>query len=562
MKREPTKLLTIEANNLILDMNMDNRDFAQARLIPFIEESGWRAIPEITEEGIETFKFEAWNFSETSEKEGYIQIEGKTTCNTTLLSILESVPKNPEIINSVKNVCKAIQQGISNKIEIPQVGPEGTLLAEDGSILFLPETLFNRAAECRPQVEYSKLLGCWINPALSREEGLYFTESVYIYYALTEKLPYPLPYTDRRCEDYFDKNFIPIELIVPNINSTLAQIININLSRQGAIRIAKKNTASVRVQRNSIPSQPIPLEDIKEIESIKIEDEELRKKRENYEKQLNKTIKRARFIRKNNSLLKILAASFITLIIIILMTINGNQDKYTPKGLTSIELCEALYTGIQNMDITLLQEICHGRKMNSLIDSVSTFYVTTKVRESVERNGGTFTPAQWLYLDNTRYWLYGITNVQIDGKEASSDLYPEIRKAKPKPITEESGIQLKPGDIKTFTGNCYFVYSDGVENISIEKCTDIITIEYIENSWYVVDFSREYEESSILLKDFNTDYKAELENNNGAVMKSIADLKNKYEWLPTPAEMVVGATKLNSKLDLKQAQDDLNALKN
>lgn len=581
MKRDPAHILQISGDTIELDMNMDVRDFAQARLTPYIEEKGWIAIPEgstpedTAESDIDRkYRFEPWGFSETRDDEGFIRIVGHGFHGTTLLEILDTKAQADDgiqpadgatqaqfpptdTIKAVQNVCDAIEAGILAGINIPQTGPAGTLVGNDGKILFLPETLFIRAAESRPQVDYSNLLGCWTNPGLEPVEALRFTEAVYAYRAVSGNLPFPLPYTERRHADYYDHNFIPLELAVSGVDTELAKAVNRNLSRQGAIRITKRNTKSVRVQRNGSPCVKIPAQLIQMAHTTPEDEAATAAAREIFSRKQEKRVRRIRFVRKHNTSLKVTALVILGIVCAIGVYLDERQDSYTPKGLTSRQLCETLYTGIDTLDVSILQSICKGRGTTALIDSISSFYVTTKVRESTERDTGTFPPAQWLYMNNDRFWIFGVTNLEIDGKPAEAGMLPYIRRDKPEQISSEDGRTLSTGDTVTHTARYYFVHNGGANLVSVDLCSDEITLEYRKDHWIITRVNRTSEHTELDLSEFKSEYAAALEQAGGSVVEAADTLRTNYSWLPDRDTILEAAATMYDRFTIPAAAQDL-----
>ena len=120
------------------------------------------------------------------------------------------------------------------------------------------------------------------------------------------------------------------------------------------------------------------------------------------------------------------------------------------------------------MDISVMQAVCKGSGTSSLLDTMSGFYVTSKVRQSMEPNTATVTPAEWLYLPETSYQIFGLTQLYLDGTSASLYTVPHIRRDKPEPVTTESGRLLQDGDTTTVNAEYYFIHYDGIDSAAVE----------------------------------------------------------------------------------------------
>lgn len=554
MSKRRTEITSFSGTKLVLDMGMDARDFAQARLTPYMDEEGW-----IATQKNGSVDFVPWKFSGTQDDEGFVQITGEGFCGRTLLSILnsENTTVTDESIDAVKNVIAAMEKAIENQIDLPNTGPAGTIISGDGKILFLPQTLFVRAAESRQQEDYSNTLGCWINPGLSAVEGVRFTEAIYAYYCIARKLPYPLPYTERRHEDYYDHNFVPLELVAPGVNPDLALVVNRNLSRQGAIRISKKNAKSVRVQNKTFPCKPVPFNLIAKPCPSQEEVQDTTNRYEQFAKKQEKRIKRIRFFRKNNTAIKISFAAAIVVVCIVVGAITRSQEDYTTKGMTSLQVCQALYTGMNNLDIPLLQAVCKGRKTTGFVDSMSTLYVTIKVRENTEHKIRSFVPSQWLYVNDPKYWMIGLTNLEINGNLVQANEIPHIKKEKPIAVTQEDGTTLSDGDTKVCTSSYCFINSSGTETIGVDYCQDTLTLEYKKDRWHVTSIKRNIESTETDLQSFLEQYNATLDKTEGDVLEAVKILKEQYNWLPSNAAMLTAADELYKQFELPAAKKAL-----
>ncbi|AEE16461.1 hypothetical protein [Treponema brennaborense] len=602
MKRQPADILLVSDSAIELDMNMDGRDFAQARLMPYLEEKGYVAVPQrrigvsaqgeasaqggvsaqdeasaqggvsaqgeaFAQGGVSaqggtavphdfgTWSFTPWTFTQTHELDGYIRVTGSAFAGKPLLSLFDS-GTDGECGNAVRAVCSALEAAIAQHLPLPQTGPAGTLAAPDGTVLFLPQTLFIRAAESRPQVDYSTLAGCYLHPGLEYADALRFTEAVYAYRYVASALPYPLPYTDRRHEDYFDRNFIPLELAAPGADKELAAVVNGNLSCRAAARTQVKNKRTA--VKAPIPAKPVPAERIVKPNADAQTLLAAEKEKAAFSESLRTRIKRTRFIRKNASGLKIAAIAAAVTALAVAVFISDRQANPTAKGLSARQVCESLYTGMHTMNITQMQHMCSGSGTKTLLDTISGFYVTAKVRESMEQKSGTVTPEAWPYFKTeTSFWIFGLTDFRIDGIPADTSVVPYAKKDKPVPVTEENGKPLQTGDTRTFNVTYYFVRNGGMDIFTAGLHRDTVTLTYKKNSWYVTDIRITEEEIPFETERFKTDYLKALEISDGYVPDAVESMRETYRWLPTQAELLRGAREIYARFNLQSAFDVL-----
>ncbi|MBR5866371.1 MAG: hypothetical protein IKZ04_00525, partial [Spirochaetaceae bacterium] len=119
MKTESNKIIQNTEDSIILDTNIDIRGFAQARLSSFMDEKGWIAKFDSSQND---FTFEPWYFSGTQEAEnGSIQLVGNYQPGKTLLSIIEENEKNTVLTDSLKTiqlVIGAMESALQKNIEL------------------------------------------------------------------------------------------------------------------------------------------------------------------------------------------------------------------------------------------------------------------------------------------------------------------------------------------------------------------------------------------------------------------------------------------------------------
>ena len=538
MIKDSEKLVQLKDKKIILNMGMDSRAFAKSKLISYKGEKGWIYNPD--SDSI----FSPWEFEdiidsslEDSESTG-IQIIGRGDYNYTFLDYINDEDISTQNKISVfKNVITGIEQAISQEINIDQTGPEGILISELGNILFLPPTLFLRGAETRNPEEFSKIYGMWVNTGLKIQDGLRFTESIYVYRLLVGKMPYPNTDMEQRHADYYDTNFLPIDLAVPGVNSILAEAVNGNLGIMGELYSSKKTKTH---KTNLAECIPIPVELISIPNPTEEEITVAKEKKLDFEKKQDKRVTKARFLRKKDTSLKIVLISIIAIIVAAFIFYTDSLSKHTAQGLNSVEMVQAMYTGINELNVPLLQSLCKGSETSWLIDTISSHYVTISIREAVDYSGRTLPPTQWLYANNPRNGIFGITNLTLE--ENSSllvpNLYPPQKKQKPKPITSENGKELSAGDTLTYNVKYYFLRNSAPQILAVSKRNDVITLEYSKNSWYIVDVDIKEDYSQVDLSVFLKDYNEAISLAQGDKIKAINSLKEKYVWLPSNEELI------------------------
>jgi hypothetical protein len=234
----------VKRNNgkLELDMAMSPRDFAKSRLLPFLEEDGWIVCGT---------SLSSWKFTEVVQRGDSICVTGSDFLGTSLLELLcdknsSEKNSNTSIISILKEVFRGMELVLQQKPEFQLFGPAQILVEKEKDsaetrLLFLPPTLFKRAIESRSVQEQGQLLGCYCNPQLQGTEAMAFSQGVYLYKGLNGQLPFPQREEDLRWADYRDKNFMPLEFLVPGLPSQVADAVNNNLQLGTSLTAKKKN---------------------------------------------------------------------------------------------------------------------------------------------------------------------------------------------------------------------------------------------------------------------------------------------------------------------------------
>ena len=567
-------LLNRNNGTLELDMAMGPRDFAQSRLLPFLEEDGWLVCGT---------RLSSWKFTEVVQRGDSICVTGSDFPGTSLLELLcgeNTSEKNSDtsIISILKEVFRGMELILQHQPSFQFFGPAQILVARDSAevkLLFLPPTLFKRAIESRPSQERSQLAGCYCNPQLQGTEAVAFSQAVYLYQGLSGQLPFPQLEEGQRMEDYRDKNFIPLEFLVLGISSQVADAVNNNLQLGSSVTakntfklkqlIKDKTSEATAAREPELLHSVVVAEEAHLLElSQKAETQEFIQRRENYQQQRDKELYRKRFIRKYSTWIKIALAVVAVGIATCISGINNWRNEFVSTGLTPDQVCSVLYTALEEQNLVMAKAMCVGEGTEDFQERLSNFFIANRMRIGMNPTALALTPSQWIqYLyqqeqlaqqgtqenatafQQRELWIYGITNFHLEIpqlQQATSQLpeepsgqlsvYPPLRKDKLQPVDASLGEKLQA--VATYS----LIYSDGLELLQVEHHRDSLTLEFIKGSWQVVSVEQQFynetvERSQIqeaftqLLKDFqqeNTEKKFLQENATKHLLQA-------YPWL-------------------------------
>ena len=565
-------LLNRNDGKLELDMAMGPRDFAQSRLLPFLEEDGWIVCGT---------SLSSWKFTEVIQQGDSIYVTGSDFLGTSLLELLcdkNSSEKNSDtsIISILKEVFRGMELLLQQNPDFQFLGPAQILVERDASevkLLFLPPTLFKRAIESRPSQEQGQLSGCYCNPQLQSAEAVAFSQGVYLYKGLSGQLPFPQREEELRWADYRDKNFMPLEFLVPGLPSQVADAVNNNLQLGTSLTAKKKNTLQDKImEKKAAPRKPVLLHSMVAAEepnllrlSTQTESTEFIQRRESYQQQQEKELHRKRFIRRYSTWIKI---AFVVVAVGIVACISGIKDwrnEFVSTGLSPAQVCGVLYTALDEQNLVMAKAMCTGSETKEFQERLSNFFIANRMRTGMDPMSLALTPSQWIqYLyqqeelaqqatqessspfQQREIWIYGVTNFHLEipqlsekalsqlPVQASSRLpvYPPLRKDKLQPVDASAGEKLQA--VATYS----LVYSDGLEQLQVEHHRDSLTLEFIKEGWQVVsveqDFYNEMVEQSQIQGDFIQllkDFQQENEENQLLPENATKQLLQAYPWL-------------------------------
>ncbi|WP_407424936.1 hypothetical protein [Treponema sp.] len=514
-------------------------------------------------DGTFTSKDYIFDTTETDENKN-VYFKGKKINGSLLSEILEKAfnSRTENDIFAIQVFCKAIDFLYSQNQHIQISGAGGIIIDSDlqsktAELLFLSYELFEECASHFKE-SYASIQGKYLYKGLHEKSGLLFLRGTVLYKAFTSRFPYEENDTTKRQEDIYDENFIPLKFW----NSSIADFISESIDSSLKLKPDLKFTAGKRTLTDSSAqkNQRKLLERASKIDNNLVGEllkkapdfSENQSERTRFIKKADRKIKVKRFLRRNkNRILTGIAAAFV-----ILWFISGwleqNSKLITTKGLTSTQTTAALYTMIHRADVPNLQEILSGKETKDLILKVSSFYVSAKQRLETSPDNGSLTPERWFfYKKSSKSWMYGITNLKIDGKEYPSENKYAIKKDKPEILDSEDGKILKKGDKITHTAE-YFLVHQMEARFVIEKMSDTVTLLWNGKHWNVVKVEGKAKSESVKSKEFIEEYYSSLETSE--IKPAVDSLKKKYSWIPAEIDMKAAAEFLAEKYDSVEAK--------
>lgn len=555
MKTYANRLLILEDERLVLDTAISEREAAQTKLMQYFAEPGVIVRPQKGN----AFSFEPYNWTESfaepalGRKTESVFVCGPAYDGVPLYEILADAEEGNESDQKAKPSVSAIEKAYNAvnllcKIEeyaleygdripggsLPLNGPMGILFGEDGSVLYLPNSILQHSLDSRMENISSEYDGCWKNTALSGLEAKRFTLSCYAYDVCAGTKPFPEKDRQKRAADFFDHNFIPLEKIVSPKAETeeLFRVINHNLCCSAPVQLSDKKRKKAEKARQireakglsaepDIKSKPIPA-----IPSFS-ERSVLDYKNDPDWISFAKRTKTKRFFRKYSSQLKVGCVLSIILLFFLVTFIRDKANGASTKGLDPDEVVEMFYNAMNTMDTNAMDASRFSKVADPYSNLIVGYYVTSKVRESYE-SVKTYTPGQWLHIKNPQNAaFFGITNLNytlIDSNSSENPSHPAC----------------------TFKVHYYLIFNEGGQIISVMEENDLVTVSWKSDRYKLSEIQSNQTDIEIDTDEFLQDLEAAVfDFKTGNQAEFIIDkLGSKYFWLPTKTEVAQGYSSL------------------
>lgn len=534
------KIVTSSDGKLVLSSMLTESQFARTNLVTQMEESGY--IIHMKKDGV---TFSEYKFSSNFTKDGTVYFSGEDFDGTLLGESLDDS-------DTVGTVLSALTAAIEKNLDLAAVGAGGILVrktpaATDGNIadvLFLPGNLFERSAVNLSELDYCENQGFYFYKGLESQDALIFLRSVIAYRCLSGKFPFTKTDLLERQADIFDNAFVPLELCVFGINKAVAKSVDSGLMIfrkddcfEGNSRfVDEKKKARLEEILNSVQkfsadsffSEKIRLGNEKEQETA-----EFRKERGDYIKKQKRKIFAARIYRRNKNFIRMAAIVGIVVLYGLYSFHKTNLNLATSKGLSAEQTAWAMYSFISSADVPDLQEIVSGKETRDLIVKVASYHVRAKERVGFNERGKIVPVAERLfYSPESHFWMFGITNLSINGVHRPIFADFPKRKDKPASLTEEDSRILSKNEQKICHAEYFLVMNDDTF-INVQKVSEDVTLFWDGKKWLVKSVQGTSDNSRVKMKSFHEDYKNAMQETNGNIEKSVEIIKSKYEWLPS-----------------------------
>lgn len=378
-------------------------------------------------------------------------LEGKT------FSELEVTP------NVLRRLTEALHMIKDKRFPVRQFSLNSVFETVDKGILFFPPNLMDFLNMQRNRKNSLEMITPWNHPKLGGDEGRSFTIAALAYKSITEELPFPGSNEEVIERLIIEKNYKSPLLFEPLLNSEICKLIDDSFTGQGSLSLW-------RDLLKKWESAGVINKDLSTIEKKKIIESQAKKER----KRIWKT-KVVNFFQINKTKLIITLIVLITAGAILQTPISRHFTPPITVGMSQKEVVELYYNSIKNLDTTLLDFCITSKAGKNDINEVSTVYVTSKMRTSVEGTSGLIDPELWIadgkkpQLPGSQVW--GLSDLKI--KELSHNTF------------EATYTKWQPS------------FSDDIEDTTARLPTgtevrDILHLTIIKEAWKIDTLNREF----------------------------------------------------------------------
>ncbi len=498
----------IGRDSIEIDSGLNEQDFAHSRSGQYMSETGLVCTPETNAPNASTeaarFRVEDFRFTGTRlGKNGTVILGAPSFAGDCLLSLIQnalsahagtaaadnagadSAVAQKRALQAIYSASSAAEYLLKQNKNFVNCGPAGIIVSENGSVLFLPPTLFERSMLSRSGNERAFLYGSWIAPISDKSANLRFTVAACAYAVMSGKRPFEQEDEEKRGEDYLDNNFIPLAYLIAAENDktkALLRTIDGALScktqhTKGGLQSARPSQ-SVGAAAASAKAPAFLPPDFTDLltaastygktDAAANAKKELDEKRTAFIAQRHKTVKRRRFMRRHGVKLAV-AVTAILIAAISAVGIVKSNNRPTTKDMTAMEVVHTFYSALHNLD-TLTLDSCGSRAaLKNYSNMAATLFVTGKMRQAYENKPSFLTPEQWVASDNPLdYWVFGLTHLTVESEDPAA--YAK---------------NAQKGDTTQITARFYILAEEGQHNYRVAAYTDRLMLEYGKKYWQI-----------------------------------------------------------------------------
>jgi hypothetical protein len=378
------------------DTGLSERSFAQAKAASLLTESGYVVSPDGS--------FKTWKSEGVIELNKTMIIWGPDFEGMSLDTYIQNEIDKDAALHAPCSWLYGIQL-LSQKDIFPNPSPKGVLIANDGSVLFLPSGLVKRVLDIEGENAKS----------FSQECYMYYA-GIMLYHLFSGEAAFPHSDQNRVRNAIQQGDFIPLNLAAPGLDTITAETINSILQR--------KNTNSTLIDLINLFG-PKGSRQYKDFFDPISDDEKksLISKREQFQKRSQTKLKTRMFFRRYKTAIIGSGIGFVIAIIVAWNIITGINKGPNTKEMTPYEIAQQYYASFGTLNHEFMEAATIKNAGKSDIDMVQNLFVISKIRQAYEMISPVVPAQTWIEEGSpeTESMVFGITNLELTEISQSTD---------------------------------------------------------------------------------------------------------------------------------------------
>ena len=424
------RIVNFELNGkfvLGFDTGLDARSFAQTKMSLFITQPGYIVHPDGK---IETWQPEGvTEFALTSVGQPDAALPDAKTMIIWGLPIpgeelAEVLNRKDEALDALRCWLRArivLEKHTEGGQECSFPGPAGALIITaaseyqypPGTVFFPPARLLKRTLDASGTLLDAER---YVHPDLKGQEGISFCAGAMLYRIFCGAPPFLQNTENELRQDIREGVFAPPHLAAPGLDPQLSALITGAIGPVSSVsREAKPRPAPETI--SGFIGPPLSKQTSSWIKNLgEKEVSDIRAEHELYGKRKARAVKGRRFVARNTTIICVSVIALIVFLFTVRSIARSRSELPTTRGMTVLEVAEAYYNAFNDLDHTTMQACVTGRAGREDIQTVTSLFVVSRVRQAYE-TGQTFMPASdWLEAGRpvTDMTVFGITDIVIN----------------------------------------------------------------------------------------------------------------------------------------------------
>lgn len=364
-----------------------------------------------------------WRAEGVAETDGRMVVYGPRFSGTVLLDELAA---EEDAGAALRLVLRRADAWAAVKAARPEAAspspPCATLVSPDGSVLFLPPRLVERALGWRSASERSSGAAAWSHPDMADDEAESFTLAALAYRAVSGAAPFAGADEDALRSAVRDGDAERAAFARPGLDAELAAAVDACLLAPASP--AARRGSSVRTAAQAPRPSPGALRAaiagalergvVRELEASELD--RLRSDRERAARRRSDAIGRGRFLRKHRTALVASAVAAVALALTVKSFVDSAKAAPTTAGMGAAEVAAAYYRSMGTLDHQMMDACVADGAGKRDIEAAMNLFVISRVRTAYERQVTYQSAEEWVAAGSpeTEAIVFGPSDLRIE----------------------------------------------------------------------------------------------------------------------------------------------------